>query len=68
MSLPKSGTPESNVIDLLTAVIYKGLQKASVFVPGRPYKPSSMFMGKARSLPRNGTSDANVIKRFMGAS
>jgi hypothetical protein len=30
----------------VTAVIYKFSKEAVVFVPGRPYKPSLMFVGK----------------------
>ncbi len=41
------------VIKLFTAVSYKFLQKARAFAPGKPFQPSLMFVGKARSLPKS---------------
>ncbi len=35
-----------NVIKLLKAVIYKYLEYARVFVPGKPFQLSLMFVGK----------------------
>jgi hypothetical protein len=40
-------TPRQNVIKLFTAVIYKCLQYARVFFPGKPFQPSLMFFDKA---------------------
>jgi hypothetical protein len=40
-------------IKLLTLVIYKGSCLAGVFVPGRPFQPSTVLVGKARSLPQS---------------
>jgi hypothetical protein len=39
--------PGPNVIKLFTAAIYNKLD----FFPGRPFQPSLMFVGKARSYP-----------------
>ncbi len=36
---------------LFTAVNYHCSQQARVFVPGRPFQPCLIFVGKARSLP-----------------
>jgi hypothetical protein len=44
----------TNVIKLFKAVIYQCLQYARVFVPGKPFQPSLMFVGKGRSLPQSG--------------
>jgi hypothetical protein len=42
--------PGTNVIKLFTNVIYKRSYKL-VSDPGKPFHPSLMFVGKARSLP-----------------
>ncbi len=42
--------PGPNVIKHFTSVIYLNLLLARVFVPGKPFKPSLMIVGKARSL------------------
>ncbi len=42
-------SPGPNDIKLLTSVIYDSPYYARVFVPGKPFKPSLMFVGKARS-------------------
>jgi hypothetical protein len=42
-------TPGTNVIKLLTSLIYAFLHYAGVFVPGWPFQPGLMFVGKARS-------------------
>jgi hypothetical protein len=39
------------IIKLFTAVIYGFSLQARVFVPGKPFQPSLMFVGEARSLP-----------------
>ncbi len=39
------------IIKLITAVIYGLPSYARVYVPGKPFKPSLVFVGKARSLP-----------------
>jgi hypothetical protein len=36
-------------IKLFTAVIYRFSLKARVFVPGKPFQPSLMFVGKAKA-------------------
>jgi hypothetical protein len=41
-------TPGANVIKLYTAVSYDFFNE---FVPGKPFQPSLLFVGKARSLP-----------------
>ncbi len=43
--------PGDNVIKHFMPVTYEYLQSARVFVPGNPYRPSIVFVGKARSLP-----------------
>ncbi len=45
-------TPVPNVTKLFTSVIYEILLEAKAFVPGKPFQPSLIFVGKARSLPR----------------
>jgi hypothetical protein len=40
------------VIKLLTSLIYAFLHYAGVFVPGWPFQPGLMFVGKARSERR----------------
>ncbi len=40
-----------NPVKLFVAVIYRFSLKARVFVPGKPFKPSQMFAGKARAYP-----------------
>jgi hypothetical protein len=45
-------TPGPNVKKLFMVIIYKYSLEAGVFVPGRPFKPSFMFVGKARSIPK----------------
>ncbi len=37
--------PGQNITKLFTAVMYEGLQKARVFVPGRPFQSNLMFVG-----------------------
>jgi hypothetical protein len=44
-------TPGPNVTKLFTSVIYEILLEVKAFVPGKPFQPSLMFVGKARSLP-----------------
>jgi hypothetical protein len=41
----------ANPIKLFTAVIYEFSFYATVFVPGKPFQPNLMFVGKVRSLP-----------------
>jgi hypothetical protein len=47
--------PEANPIKLFTTVIYRFSLKARVFVPGKPFHPSLMFVGTDRSLPQSGS-------------
>jgi hypothetical protein len=35
---------------LFTAVIYELFKQARVFVPGKPFQPSLMFVGESTSL------------------
>ncbi len=35
-------------------MFYECFQKARVFVPGKPFQPSAMFVGKVRSQPWSG--------------
>ncbi len=39
--------------NLITAVIYGFPQLVRVFIPGKPFQPSLMYVGKARSLPKS---------------
>jgi hypothetical protein len=48
----KSLKPEPDVIKLHMAEIYNCLQYTRVLVCGRPFQPSLMFMGKAKTFPR----------------
>jgi hypothetical protein len=43
--------PGACTIKLFTAVIYGFSQLARVFVSGKPFQPSLMFVSEARSLP-----------------
>ncbi len=40
----------ANPIKIFTAAIYEFSKKARVFVPGKPFQPSPMFVSEARSL------------------
>ncbi len=42
----------ANVTKLFMAVSYKFSYEARGFVPGKPFQPSLMFVGKAWSLPQ----------------
>ncbi len=44
-------TPGPYVIKHFTPVIYEFRLSSRVFVPGRHFQPSVMFVSKARSLP-----------------
>jgi hypothetical protein len=44
----------ANVIKLFSSVIYDYSLQARVFVPGKPFQPSLMIVGEARSLPWSG--------------
>ncbi len=46
--------PVANVIKLFTAVSY-------VFVPGKPFKPSLMFAGKARAYLSEAPSRCSTL-------
>ncbi len=48
-SASKVGTGP-NAKKLFTSVIYRCLLIARIFVLGRPFQPSLMFLGKARNL------------------
>ena len=43
--------PGPNVIKLFTSVIYKFSQYARVFVSGKPFQPSLMFVRKVGAYP-----------------
>ncbi len=45
--------PGPNVIKLFTSVIYESSQKARIF-RDKPFQPSLMFVGKAKSTPLKG--------------
>jgi len=49
--------PGVNFIKLFTVVNYKFFKKARVFVPGKLFKSSLMFVGRARSLPKRTTPE-----------
>ncbi len=36
-----------------------------MFVPGRPFQPNLMFVGKARSLPKSGAPEITSVKSFI---
>ncbi len=42
------------IIKPFTMAIYKFHEKVAILAPGRPFQPSLMFVGKARSLPKKG--------------
>ncbi len=44
-------TPGANVIKLFTVVSYDFSQLATVFVLGKPFQLSLVFVGKARTYP-----------------
>jgi hypothetical protein len=50
--------PGANVLKTFAAVIHKWAKKATVFVLGKLFQLSQMFMARARSLPRG----ASLIK------
>jgi hypothetical protein len=43
--------PGANVKKLFTAASYDFSYNARAFFPGKPFQPSLMFVGKAKSLP-----------------
>ncbi len=43
--------PGANVIRIFTTGTYKFLKQAKAFVPAKPFQPSLMIVGEARSLP-----------------
>jgi hypothetical protein len=47
----------ANVIKLFTGVSNGFSYQARVFVAGKPFQPSLVFVGKARSLPYRGASE-----------
>ncbi len=47
----------ANFIKLFLSVIYGFSLYAKVFVPGKLFQPSLMFVGEARSLPQNGAPE-----------
>ncbi len=49
--------PGPNVIKLFLSVINEYLYEARAFNPGKPFQPSLMFVGVARSLPYIGTPE-----------
>jgi hypothetical protein len=51
--------PGLSIIKLFLAVIYECSYKARVFVPGKPFQLSLMFVSKIRSLPK--------VERLKGA-
>jgi hypothetical protein len=40
-----------DLLKLFTVVSYEFLEYARVFVPGKTFQPSLLFVGKARSTP-----------------
>ncbi len=54
-------SPGSNVIKIYTDVNYECLEEARVFVLGKPFQPSLMFVGKASGYYRR-------AKHLKGAS
>jgi hypothetical protein len=46
-----NSTTGANVMKLFTSLIYELLYKARVFVPGKPFQLSLLFVNKVKSLP-----------------
>jgi hypothetical protein len=44
----------SNIIKLFMTLIYESMNKARLFVPGKPLQPSLIYACKARSIPNCG--------------
>jgi hypothetical protein len=55
--------PGLNVIIHFTSVIY---ECARVFVPGKPFQPSQMFVSKARGLPYRGATEVCFTRVGFG--
>ncbi len=55
-----SDQPRANVIKLFTVVSYDFSYLARTFVPGKPYHPSLMFVGKAGAYPSEAPSVSGV--------
>ncbi len=53
--------PGPNVIKLFLSGIYEFGNKLECFVLDRPFQPSLMFVGKARSLPLSEASERCLI-------
>jgi hypothetical protein len=53
--------PVANFVKLFTAVSYDFSKYALAFVLGKPFQPSLMFTGKARSLPYSGTPEGPML-------
>ncbi len=50
-------SPGVDHIKPFTVVIYRFSLLDRLFVPGKPFQPSLMFMGKARGLPYSGAPE-----------
>ncbi len=50
-------TPGANVIKIFTAMSYEFLLESKMFASSKPFQPSLLFVGKARSPPLSGASD-----------
>jgi hypothetical protein len=46
-----SHSPGADPIKIFTVVIFEFSQYARVFVPGKPFQPSLMFVSKAKTYP-----------------
>ncbi len=57
--------PGLNVIKLCTDIIYECLQKARVFVPGRPFQPSLMFVVKAGAYLSEAPLRCSILSRLL---
>jgi hypothetical protein len=55
--------PRLNLIKLFTVVIYGSSYYARLFITGRPFQPSLMFLSKARILPYNGAFEGASLTR-----
>ncbi len=57
--------PGAYIIKHFTAVIYGFSLSVRVFVPGKPFQPSLVFAGEARSLPSSGAPQITAVKSFI---
>jgi hypothetical protein len=54
-------SPRPNVVNLFMAVIYECSLKARVFVPGKPFQPSLIFVSGAKAYPREAPFRCSIV-------